>query len=156
MTGFVAKPIRKEVLLAALLTALDAARPGASGVSAPVEMDQAEGALDHAAFECLKEALGTDGVAELVRLFEAETRARLTQIANHGLDRGTLIREVHSLKGTAAAACAMALFRRACEIEKGLTDGEMSDHVDVAPLTRAFEAWRAAVHTSSPTEALAA
>src|ERR1019366_1626550 len=69
MTGFVAKPVRKETLLAALLTALGAAAPTESRVAAWAETEQADDAIDDFAFRRLAEEIGVDGVAELVALF---------------------------------------------------------------------------------------
>jgi HPt (histidine-containing phosphotransfer) domain-containing protein len=125
MTGFVARPIRKETLLAALLEAPGKyAVPGASRVPAGTESDHSVNALDRSAFARLTEEIGADGVAELVAVFEEETHARLMSIAGHGLDRDQQLREMHGLKGAAAAACAMLLSSRAAAIEQHLkSDG---------------------------------
>jgi signal transduction histidine kinase/CheY-like chemotaxis protein/HPt (histidine-containing phosphotransfer) domain-containing protein len=155
MTGFVAKPIRKETLLAALLTALGATGTVDASVFATEAPDHAEQALDDRSFRRLAEEIGAGGVAELFAMFAAETRARLRSIAADGLDHAGLIREVHSLKGAAAAACAMSLSHRAASIEQGLRGDETSDEIDIAPLTEAFDAWCTAVHVSGPIEAVA-
>jgi len=157
MTGFVAKPVRKETLLAALLTALGTVTPdGAVTAAAPGPDPQPDPILDHEAFGRLTEEIGAEGTAELITMFEAETRDRLALIANPALDHVTLIREVHSLKGAAASACALSLSRQAAAIEMRLVrDGTRHD-VDVALLTEAFEAWRAAVHALGTAESLAA
>jgi hypothetical protein len=157
MTGFVAKPVRKETLLAALLTALgtsgaaDAPMPAAAN-SAPEDV-----ALDDAALVGLTEEIGADGVAELIAMFAQETLIRLQLIADPGLDREKRIREVHSLKGTAGAVCAVALARRAAATEMQLRRDETVDSLDTAALVEAFDAWRAAVRTvGSAAETLAA
>jgi signal transduction histidine kinase/CheY-like chemotaxis protein/HPt (histidine-containing phosphotransfer) domain-containing protein len=150
MTDFVAKPVRKETLLVALLNALD--RRASGGAVATIGKAAAQ-ALDQDGFSQLKEEIGAEGAAELVGMFEAETSARLLLIGTLGLAPERLIREVHSLKGTAAAACAASLSGRAAALETRLKrDATMVDS-DVVPLTEAFEAWRAAVHA---TEAVAA
>jgi hypothetical protein len=156
MTGFVAKPIRKETLLAALLTALGTAEPADATVVEATGPDQTDVALDDLAFGRLTEEIGADGVAELVAMFEAETRARLVRIADRGLDRGRLVREVHSLKGAAASACAMSLSQRAAVVEARLKDDDTLAEGDVARLTEAFEAWCAAVHALNIDVAVAA
>jgi len=68
----------------------------------------------------------------------------------------TLTREIHSLKGAAAALCAVELSRRAARIEVSLRRDETLVHVDVAPLTEAFDTWCAAVHAPGVAEAIAA
>jgi len=150
MTAFIAKPVSKETLLAALLTALGAASPDRNGVSVAIEPDPVELALDRDAFGRLGEEIGADSIAGLVMMFEAETRARLLLIADTALDHNALTREVHSLKGAAASLCAVTLSRRAAEIEVGLRQSDTLDHVDVAPLIEAFDAWCMEVHAPEP------
>ena len=156
MTGFVAKPVRKEVLIAALLNALNAAKAAPGGASAEAVPDQSEGALDHAAFERLTEEIGADSITEMLAMFEAETHTRLALIAGRGLDDASRMREVHSLKGTAAAVCATLLSHRAAALEMRLARGGGSEDADGVQLTEAFEAWRRAVHASGAPEAIAA
>jgi signal transduction histidine kinase/DNA-binding response OmpR family regulator len=153
MTGFVAKPVRKETLLAALLTALGTQSPA---IAVPAGTEPGDGALDGLAFGRLTEEIGAEGVAELVTMFEAETRARLRLIADGALDHARRIREVHSLKGAATAACAMSLSHRAASIETCLRSDDTLNEIDVTPLTEALEAWCAAVQASPATEAIAA
>jgi signal transduction histidine kinase/CheY-like chemotaxis protein/HPt (histidine-containing phosphotransfer) domain-containing protein len=156
MTGFVAKPVRKETLLAALLTALDAPKPGGTTIAGAADPEQTEVALDQDAFSELTREIGADCIADMIAMFEAETRTRLTLLADRGLDRVTLVREVHTLKGAAAATCAASLSLRAAVIEQRLRHDEPRDDIDLAPLTEAFEAWRAAVHRLDATTAIAA
>ena len=54
-----------------------------------------------------------------------------------------MLREVHSLKGAAAAACATRLSRLAGTLELTLKDGGAIAQGDVAALIEAFEAWLA-------------
>jgi signal transduction histidine kinase/CheY-like chemotaxis protein/HPt (histidine-containing phosphotransfer) domain-containing protein len=152
MTGFVAKPINKETLLTALLTALDTATPRAAEVVPTAPPDQ-PAALDGAAFKHLAEEIGDDGMAELVTVFENETLTRLALISGAGLDHATLIREIHSLKGAAASVCAHLLSGQAAAIEVRLLHGDALDDADVARLTAAFEAWRGMVR--APDRAIA-
>ena len=66
------------------------------------------------------------------------------------------MRAVHSLKGTAAAACAVALSHRAAALEARLKQGEGVAEADVLALIQAFEAWREGVHVTEAGEILAA
>jgi signal transduction histidine kinase/CheY-like chemotaxis protein/HPt (histidine-containing phosphotransfer) domain-containing protein len=154
MTGFLAKPVSKQSLLTVLLPALGQTHVVVVGSvpSAP----EAGLALDRPGFACLKEDIGEDGVAELVATFEAETRARFILIADRRLDRETLTREVHSLKGAAGTACAMRLTGLAEALETRLKRGEGVEEADVPALIQAFEAWRDAVHVTEAREAVAA
>ncbi len=168
MTGFLAKPVSKQTLLAALLPAFGQppaadtiATPTAnaarlSDADRPPDADQPDEALDRQNLAGLKEDLGEDGVAELVALFEAETVARLTRIADHRLDRPTLTREVHSLKGAAGTAFAVSLARRAAALEVRLNRGEDMEESDMPALTEAFESWRGEVHAAELHAALTA
>ena len=152
MTAFVAKPVRKETLVAALLRALEGDPVAAPDIAAAED----DGPLDREAFESLAREIGADGLAELVVLFEAETDVRLRLIADGSLDRERLVREVHSLKGAAAAACATALSRAAAERETMLKRDEAMTPADHAALTSAFNAWRVAVTATGLTHAIAA
>ncbi len=163
MTGFVAKPIRKETFLGALLAALGGDVPGDMGcltddacvVTTP-SFEPVEAALGDGAFRRLIEEIGADGVAELVTLFEAESRARLRRLEAGDLDRDHLIHELHGLKGAAGAACAVLLRGRAAAMEQRLKDDDSRTEIDIVPLTEAFEAWCAAVRQAGIIEAIAA
>jgi HPt (histidine-containing phosphotransfer) domain-containing protein len=153
MTGFLAKPVSKQSLLAALLPAFGQA-PGVAAIATKAAgADPTDEAVDWKGFAGLKEAIGEDGVARLVAMFEAETSARLIRIADRRLDRGTLTREVHSLKGAAGTACAVWLAGRAAGLEMRLKRGEEVEEVDVSALTEAFEAWRGEVQEAEAREA---
>ena len=174
MTGFIAKPVRKETLLAALLTALEqaipveaetsraaGARPGErkegerkEGEREGIDRPDADHGLDRPGFARLTQEIGEEGVAELLTMFEAETRGRLTLLAGPDLDRLTLTREIHSLKGAAGAACAELLYTRAADLELRLSTDNSLNATDLAALTDAFEAWRREVQPTR--EALAA
>jgi hypothetical protein len=155
MTGFVAKPVRKETLLAALLTALGTAGGPDAPIPAVASVSPEEVALDDAALLGLTEEIGADGVAELITMFEQETFARLQLIALPGLDREQRIREVHSLKGAAGAACALALAHRAAAAEMQLRLDDTADSIDTTALVEAFDAWCAAVRTAAAAETIA-
>ena len=153
MTGFIAKPVRKETLLAALLTALEHAKPAdpapRAGDRAEGERAGAENGLDKQGFDRLTREIGEDGIAELVTMFETETHARLLRIAETTPDRAALTREIHSLKGAAGAACAELLYTRAADLELRLVRGNGLDATDLPRLSEAFEAWRGEVRPAS-------
>ncbi len=156
MTDFVAKPVRKETLLAALLGALGDAGSEVLPIPTPAEMGPADVVLDDAALAGLTEEIGAESVAELMTLFAAETSVRLALIAEPRLDRAKRIREIHSLKGAAGAVCAVMLSHRAAALEARLKHDETMDKIDTAPLTEAFDAWRAAVRIVGAIEPVAA
>lgn len=156
MNSFLAKPVGKQSLLAALLLALAPAM--AAGASAPRATADApvDDALCQPDFAALRDGIGEAGVAGLVALFERETIARLGRIGDPGLESATRTREVHTLKGAAGAACALALARRAAALEIRLRQGGILTAEDLPALTQAFEAWREAVRATLPPEAVAA
>ncbi|HEX3993176.1 MAG TPA: ATP-binding protein [Acetobacteraceae bacterium] len=156
MTGFVAKPVRKETLLAALLTALGTTGSADVDIQAVAGADPGEVALDDAALARLTDEIGSDGVTELVTMFAEETLVRLQVIADPGLDHARRILEVHSLKGAAASVCAASLSRRAASLEMHLKNDDTIDSVDTSFLVEAFDAWREAVRITGATETIAA
>ncbi len=153
MNDFVAKPVNKESLIAALLSALErlASHPGQSDIAAantepaiPIPDGNAGRGppLDHSAFAELLRDIGDDGAAELVTLFDVESRARLARIDGGILDRATLTRELHTAKGASATVCAVWLSRRAAELETRLKRGDDLTDSDIAGLREAHDAWR--------------
>jgi hypothetical protein len=135
MTGFVAKPVRKQVLVECIIDALNgaaakgycplAARPAAApsgrrGIAAP-----ADAAIDRAALDRLAEEIGMDAACLTMQVFIAETRDRLARMRALVLDeaRPILRTQAHTLKGAAAtlgllqvSALALALEREAEDI----------------------------------------
>ncbi len=156
MTAFVAKPVSKESLVGALLAALGQNNPADAAAVHATGPDQNDRPLDLRGFARLTDDIGADGVAAVTAAFEAETRDRLSLIADRGLDPVTLTREVHSLKGAAGAVCAVLLSRRAAALEIRLKRGEAMENVDVAALTEAFAAWIEEVRATERPETLAA
>lgn len=153
MTGFVAKPVSKEGLLGAMLAALGRMKPADPTAAHAPGPDPGDRALDPRGLARLKDEIGADGVADVLAAFEAETRDRLSLIADRRLDPATLTREVHSLKGAAGAACAVSLSRRAAGLEMRLKRGEALQAADVTALTDAFAAWIGEVRETEHREA---
>jgi HPt (histidine-containing phosphotransfer) domain-containing protein len=112
--------------------------------------------LNQACFAVLSRDIGDDGVRSLTALFARETKARLSRIADEGIEAKTLSREVHTLKGAAGVACAQYLSWRAARLEARLARGGALRPSDIADLSDALDAWADAlpmrlegVHTSS-------
>ena len=162
MTGFVAKPMTKETLLAALFEALNGV---ASDPRAPAPEPAARPArsakpvtppLDRARLAALVEDLEADGVAEMVAAFNEETAARLARLSKRGQEQEVLIRETHTLKGAASTVCADRLAELAAELEQRVIGGGSIGDSDLDALSDAFEAWRRAIAAEPASQALAA
>ncbi len=147
MNHFVTKPVSKDVLLAAILRALSPQAAAGPLVPAAGEAD-ATRAFDAAALQALAEDIGHDGVAEMLDVFQQETRMRLQRMAVPRLPAATLMREAHTLKGAAGTVCAPLLRRRAEAIEARLRAGAPIDAGDVAGLAAALQAFSDAVEAS--------
>lgn len=96
MNDFLAKPLRKPALVAAVLRAL-------RGASTPVTMPSPPMLVDLDTLAELTAEIGQDQVNEMVALFFAETERRIAlfrRFAEH-MDRHDLEVEAHSLKGGA-------------------------------------------------------
>jgi signal transduction histidine kinase/DNA-binding response OmpR family regulator len=123
MNGFVAKPVRKKEMIAAIMRALasgaaappDAARPPAQE-SVPPEAP----AFDRACYDTMVSELGDEAMRDLVEIFLAETEKRiaLLKALTGALDRNTVEREAHSLKSDAAALGLVRLSGLARGLEK--------------------------------------
>jgi len=150
MNLFVAKPVQKEVLLSAILTALGAITnltqaTEADSPSDPVDMPT----LDVDGLAEMEDAIGADGMAEMVGLFITETEARLERLADPNRDAGSDLREVHTLKGAAATVGGPLLAHLAESLEARLRDGGSMGAADLVALNAAFTAWRGAIMTQA-------
>ncbi len=143
MNQFVPKPVSKAILVTALMRAL----PHAPAVHLPGAPPAAPAPLplDHAALAELEDAIGADNVAQMTRTFIAETETRLQHLTSFSGE--TLLREVHSLKGSAMTAAAAALAATAAAIETRLRHGEPLAPGDIGALTEGLHAWQAALAT---------
>jgi signal transduction histidine kinase/DNA-binding response OmpR family regulator len=146
MNQFVTKPVSKDVLFAAILRALSP--PVAPVVPTSDAGEAAELAFDAIALRTLEEDIGRDGVAEMVDVFQEETRARLQRMATPGIPSATLMREAHTLKGAAGTVCAPLLRRRAGAIEARLRAGGLIEAGDLAGLSGALQAFTDAVEAT--------
>jgi signal transduction histidine kinase/DNA-binding response OmpR family regulator len=118
MNSFVAKPVRKKELIAAIVGALRTAAAEAAA-SAPAAGSGEPPAFDRTRYDEMVEELGEDGVRTLVDIFLAETDRRIAVL--RGLasmsDRVKIGREAHSLKGDAAALGLAQLAELAATLE---------------------------------------
>jgi HPt (histidine-containing phosphotransfer) domain-containing protein len=105
-------------------------------------------AFDAAALHALGEDIGHDGVAEMLHVFQQETRVRLRRMMEAGSQSGSLMREAHTLKGAAGTVCAPLLRWRAEAIEAQLRAGGSIAPGELAGLTEALHAFSEAVAAS--------
>ncbi|MDC7789329.1 ATP-binding protein [Rhodoplanes sp. TEM] len=162
MTGFMAKPVRKTVLIETLAQAVQAVAYGGAGVEetggdepgagadrrAPARRgggrtrrtaDVAPPVHDPAVAAMLREEIGDDGFAETLACFLDDSRRRLEVLGRlaAGVDRETLGIEAHTLKGAAGALG----FRRLAEIARALeTESAAITAARAAELSRQLEA----------------
>jgi PAS domain S-box-containing protein len=144
MAHFVAKPISRDLLCQALVSALSGACQAAIGVpqDAAVERPAAiPPALDPSALGMLTDALGRNTVLRMVEIFCGETDARLARFASGTLDAGDLREEMHALKGTAATVGALRLSWLAAAAEAQLERGLGKEMAELADLSAAFDAY---------------
>ena len=103
MSDFLAKPLRKQAMVAAILRAVGPV--AAPATSSPVlAAPSAESTpLDRTALAQLTEAIGEDGVRQTFAVFARETEARLAlfQEFREGDNRELIEIEAHALKGAA-------------------------------------------------------
>lgn len=117
MSGFVSKPVRKPVLMAAIAQCL----PSILEVNPPQEISvpttqptalianlrpphPTAPVFEPSEFQLLARELGAEAMNEAVNAFKDEMNARLDRLASSNLstDRETIAREAHTIKGVAA------------------------------------------------------
>jgi HPt (histidine-containing phosphotransfer) domain-containing protein len=134
MTDFVAKPMKKRLLLEAL------ARQLCSGSAERANLNSSDiicdnnmvPCLDRAVVEELRGELGHDAFAESVSCFLEETATRIAVLrdlyARNEVD--TLRRDVHSIKGTSGTFGAELLRNAAALLEASLRAGSPASNPD--------------------------
>ena len=160
MNHFVPKPVNRDALLLAILDVLDMSRvnehapiyqprqtdpPGATtlvpgGADAPADAP-VHVPVDAESFADLLEALGEDGIGEMLAVFVAEMERRLAFLAAGTDDRDLLTREIHSTKGAAGTIGAASLCELAASIEIRLKAGDAWRPDDRIALADAFHAY---------------
>ena len=133
MDDHVAKPVSKEMLIAAILRAIDRAPGAQSGGSAPI--------FDTNALQALVEDLGRDGAAAILRTFLDDAAGRLAELATAANQAAH--RHLHSLKSSAASVGAKQLAELARDMEARLQSGGAAiDLAHIAELDQALDAFR--------------
>ncbi|MGE0419022.1 MAG: ATP-binding protein, partial [Acetobacteraceae bacterium] len=139
MNLFVAKPVRKDTLLAAILSALGVAMANSPSAE-PMGPDAAwppppdatiDGPIpepdipvvDTLALADLSMAIGEAGVRDMLGVFESETLSRLNRLSDATRDKAADQREIHTLKGAAGTVCARRLSTMAQTLEAHLREG---------------------------------
>jgi HPt (histidine-containing phosphotransfer) domain-containing protein len=113
-------------------------------------------AFDAAEFDELVEMIGSDGVMEMVGIFEAETRSRLRRLEAGGQDRPTQLREMHTLKGAAGSVAAPRLTTLGETFERAARTGIMPTRDDISMIATALEAYLSAMRAWARQRAQAA
>ena len=132
MSDFLAKPLRKPTLVAAVLRAIGnvpiraAGSPAQPATSAP---------LDRTTLVHLTAAIGEDGVRQTFAMFSRETESRLAMFRQftEGNDRNAIAIEAHALKGSARTLGATEISEIAGLIEgraAGISSDELRDAVE--------------------------
>jgi two-component system, sensor histidine kinase len=150
MSDFLAKPLRKPAMVAAILRAIRRAAIPAAALPAEPASTAVPVSLDQTALAQLTDAIGVDGVRETFAVFARETEARLAlfQQFTEGNDRALIEIEAHALKGSARTLGATEMSDIARLIERRaakISAAELRDAVerlDVAyrKMRREFEA----------------
>ena len=126
MNDYMAKPVRKDVLLSVVRRWVGQSGPAAPAASPAPDPAAAEGALiDPDTLALLAADLDAETFAKLLQTFLSETESRILrmQAAAESGDRDSLAREAHSLKSSAATFGAARLSRLAAAIERAAVSG---------------------------------
>ncbi|MGD0432824.1 MAG: Hpt domain-containing protein [Acetobacteraceae bacterium] len=98
-------------------------------------------AFDATQFAELSEAIGDDGAAEMVEIFETETRQRMRRLSGGSQDIATQLREMHTLKGAASTVAAPRLAELSRILEAAARSGIAPAPDQLEALTVALEAY---------------
>ena len=142
MNDFIAKPIKKERLITTIVKALAREAPAATPVPSPEPRSEAPQIVDESALAELTRDIGVAGAGEVLATFETETRDRLRRLAE-SLEPGALLREIHTLKGSARTACAGKLAALAAACEARLRSSGGADLPELPQLLEAYRAYEA-------------
>lgn len=111
MSGFVAKPVRKQRLIEAILQAMHAPEPGVATAPEPPRTGHAganeeppreeDTVIDRTALDRLAEEIGLDDACATWQVFVTETQERLRRLRALSCrdDRAVIAVEAHTLKG---------------------------------------------------------
>jgi CheY-like chemotaxis protein/HPt (histidine-containing phosphotransfer) domain-containing protein len=122
MTDFIAKPVRKQMLVEAVLRALSRRAPGRreDTSAAAVTPDAEQAVFDRAVYGCFVDEIGEDGAQQTLAVFIRDTLARIARLRAASADDRDLIRhEAHTLKGAAGTFG----FHQLSNLARGLETG---------------------------------
>jgi signal transduction histidine kinase/CheY-like chemotaxis protein/HPt (histidine-containing phosphotransfer) domain-containing protein len=154
MNCFVSKPVRRDHLLNAFLSLLPDPEIGQSGrPPTPVFRPTAtaigppeQPGFDNHEFSELIDAIGEEGVAKMVEIFEAETRLQLRRLTVGDQDDDALVLEMHTLKGAADTVAAPRLAALGRTLEQDAIKGIHPLPADIKAIADALDAWLEAVN----------
>ena len=142
MDEFIAKPVRRRVLLqtlARLLTDRPATgsadgkeMPASAHAATAPELSRAQPVLDRGAFDEFLEAMGPDGAGEIFAVFLRETSARLARLRDLSCERDRIVigEEAHTLKGASGTLGMNQLCDHARQLEHGAPSVSPPDYAD--------------------------
>ena len=148
MNDFIAKPLRKQMLLQTMarhLKAGSAAGPADSTRSA-ASSSREDTVLDGAAFDEFIEAMGLDGAGTILAVFLKDTSERLTRLRAMSCeaDRAAIEAEAHTLKGASGTLGMYQLCGLARRLERDASTVPAQDYAArIGRLDAAFQAARA-------------
>jgi signal transduction histidine kinase/DNA-binding NarL/FixJ family response regulator/HPt (histidine-containing phosphotransfer) domain-containing protein len=151
MDDFIAKPMRKAVLMQTLTRRLNsgpaAAEVAPPATSVPAEMKPAgdRAVLDRATFDEFVDAMGPDGAGAILAVFLKETSERLLRMRAMSSDgaRGIIGEEAHTLKGASGTLGMYHLCDLARQLEHDAQMISAQDYADrIERIDTAFRAAR--------------
>ena len=125
---------------------------GSAGEGVPTHPPRAP-VFDAAEFDALREMIGLDGVDEMVKIFETETRQRLRRLTAGNQDPVTLTREMHTLKGAAGTVAAPRLAALGRAFEHATRNGFVPSSDDLRAIEDALEAFLIEANARTATQA---
>ncbi len=145
MDDYIPKPVQPEILFAKLSQIRLADVPAADAAPAP---ETTAALLDQAKLAVLVDAIGSDGAADFLTLFQEDSVSHMAELnaARERGDREAVLREAHLFVGMAGNAGAMRMSRQARRLEQAARDGDPAAVANaVAALTAIFEETMAVV-----------
>jgi len=151
MNDYVSKPLRKDMLISAVLRQFPR-QPGRAAAAPPPPPDRAEGPEDFApaAIDALIADLTAPVAAEIVGSFLEDAERRLGRLPDLLAQPRQLLVEVHALKSAAGMVGAAKLSAAAGTLEIRLRDRQVVAAEELAALAPLYRAFRAALEARAP------
>ncbi|RAI43874.1 Hpt domain-containing protein [Rhodoplanes roseus] len=151
MNEFLAKPVRKQQMVEAIVRVLDASAVSAScgvlpewdvpGLSSDRGKPIHDPVLDTVVFEALVSEIGSDGTRETIGVFLQETESRIKRLRrlSNTAERQRIVTEAHTLKGASASLGLRELSGLARILEADATEApESSVQRNIDSVAQAF------------------